>query len=29
VQVPGEIDLAVLHEVVQSSTGWTNEFAPA
>jgi hypothetical protein len=24
VQVPGEIDLAVLHEVVQSAMGWTN-----
>lgn len=24
VQVPGEIDLAVLHEVVQSVVGWTN-----
>ncbi|MFR9803782.1 plasmid pRiA4b ORF-3 family protein [Pseudonocardia sp. RS010] len=24
VQVPGEIDLAVLHEVVQSVMGWTN-----
>ncbi|WP_345428988.1 plasmid pRiA4b ORF-3 family protein, partial [Pseudonocardia xishanensis] len=24
VQVPGEIDLAVLHEVVQSAVGWTN-----
>src|SRR4051794_35035090 len=23
-QVPGEIDLAVLHEVVQSAMGWTN-----
>jgi len=24
VQVPGEVDLAVLHEVVQSAMGWTN-----
>jgi hypothetical protein len=24
VQVPGEVDLAVLHEVVQSVMGWTN-----
>jgi hypothetical protein len=24
VQVPGEVSLAVLHEVVQSATGWTN-----
>ena len=23
-QVPGEVDLAVLHEVVQSAMGWTN-----
>jgi hypothetical protein len=24
VQVPGEVSLAVLHEVVQSAVGWTN-----
>jgi hypothetical protein len=24
VQVPGEVSLAVLHEVVQSAMGWTN-----
>jgi hypothetical protein len=24
VQVPGEVNLAVLHEVVQSAVGWTN-----
>jgi hypothetical protein len=24
VQVPGEVNLAVLHEVVQSAMGWTN-----
>ena len=24
VQVPGEVSLAVLHEVVQASVGWTN-----
>ena len=24
VQVPGEVELAVLHEVVQSAMGWTN-----
>src|SRR3954463_2237410 len=23
-QVPGDVDLAVLHEVVQSAMGWTN-----
>ena len=24
VQVPGEVSLAVLHEVVQAAVGWTN-----